>query len=303
MGRRKSGNVQGVLLLDKPTGMTSNRALQSVRRHLGAGKAGHTGALDPLATGLLPLCFGEATKFSSSGLDADKTYQVRAQLGETRDTADADGEVVARASVPPLDAETISALLEREFTGEILQTPPRYSALKHAGKPLYQLAREGKPIPDKSRYVTLYDTRLEALGPDWLDLSVACSKGTYVRSLVEDVALALGTSGYVSALRRTHLGPFGLHQTQTLDQVLATPAADVIAHYLQPPDAFLAAYPQRQLNPAEFDHVAHGRAFSATAEDRPGPVRLYRDRLFCGLGQVDAGQVKCLRLVKSDLLD
>ncbi len=301
MGRRKIGSVHGVLLLDKPAGVTSNHALQRVRRHLGAGRGGHTGALDPLATGVLPLCFGEATKFSQWSLDADKAYEVTAKLGVSTDTADADGEPVDRLPVPALSESGLRDLLSREFTGPMVQTPPRYSALKHEGKPLYQLAREGKPIPDKSRTVTLHESQLVAMGADWLTLRVRVSKGTYIRSVVEDLAIRLGTLGHVTALRRLSHGAFRLAQAVTLDTVMNRPSEATRAELL-PADACVSGLPTLALNDEQWAAVRHGHGFT-TDESAAGPVRLYFQGKFCGLAEAGPGnQVKCLRLVNPDLL-
>lgn len=301
MGRRKIGNIHGVLLLDKPAGVTSNHALQRVRRHLGAGRAGHTGALDPLATGVLPLCFGEATKFSQWSLDADKAYEVTAKLGVSTDTADADGERTAQQPVPDLNEIELQDILRREFTGPTIQTPPRYSALKHGGKPLYQLAREGKPIPDKSRTVTLHESRLLALGPDWLTLRVRVSKGTYVRSLVEDLALRLGTLGHVTALRRLEHGPFSLTEALSFETVLNRPP-EITRSELLPADACIGMLPHLELTSEQWSAVRHGQEF-CSGEAPAGPLRLYFQGKFCGLAEGRPGnQVKCLRLVNPDLL-
>ncbi len=210
MARRAKGrSVNGIFLLDKPGGMSSNRALQIVKRIYGAAKAGHTGALDPLATGMLPLCFGEATKFSQFLLDADKRYITTAKLGQRTDTSDADGEVVEERPLPDnLTAEQIDELLQREFTGQITQVPSMFSALKHNGQPLYKLARQGIQVEVKSRQVTVFSVDLLDFRSDEVDLDIRCSKGTYIRSIVQDMGEMLGCGAHVKMLRRLDSGPY-----------------------------------------------------------------------------------------------
>lgn len=303
MARRKPSRIHAVLLVDKPAGMTSNRLLQQIKRHLDTGKAGHTGALDPLATGLLPVCLGEATKYSQFLLDADKTYLTRAQLGVRTDTADADGDITETAPVPPLEEHTVQTMLRERFVGEVTQVPPRYSALKHQGQPLYKLAREGKPIPVKERQVTLYDSQLLALGENWLDLSLHCSKGTYVRSFVEDLAVALGTLGHVSRLRRTQHGPFDITQAYPLDQILDTDPETVLRWCL-PVDACIAELPLYAVNDPQYLRIRHGNPVAIEAPQATGLVRLYFGDDFLGLGEIDAaGLLKARRLVDTNLLE
>ena len=213
--KRVRRQVNGVLVLDKPRGMSSNQALQKVRWLLNAEKAGHTGSLDPLATGVLPLCFGEATKFSQYLLDADKGYETLAQLGVTTTTGDAEGEVLERRPVA-LTAEQIEAALQ-EFRGPIQQIPPMYSALKKDGQPLYKLARAGEVVEREARSVTIARLELLAWHGEQLRLAVDCSKGTYIRTLVEDLGQQLGCGAHVAELRRTQAGPFDLSQTVTLE--------------------------------------------------------------------------------------
>lgn len=303
MARRKPDYLHGVLLVDKPAGMTSNRVLQQVKRHLGAGKAGHTGALDPLATGVLPICLGDATKYSQFLLDADKIYHTRAQLGSRTDTADADGEVTEEAAIPELDAAAIRALLQRQFTGEVEQVPPRYSALKHNGQPLYKLAREGKPVPVKRRTVTFYESALLGQGDDWLDLSLHCSKGTYVRSFVEDLAVALGTLAHVSQLRRIQHGRFAIAECHPLEQILETDPESV-KRWLLPVDACIEELPICPIDAERYARMKHGNAVTAGAESEPGPVRIYHDQHFLGLGEITPdGMLKARRLVATNLLE
>lgn len=208
MARQRRGlPVNGVLLLDKPKGVSSNHALQRVRRLFQAQKAGHTGTLDPMATGLLPICLGEATKFSSHLLEADKVYRTRIELGVITDTGDAEGTVMEQHEVPSLSVDDVEAVLSR-FRGEIDQVPPMYSALKHNGKKLYELAREGKQVERAARRVSVYDARLLAFEDTAFELEVSCSKGTYIRTLAEDIGQALGCGAHISQLRSSKRGPF-----------------------------------------------------------------------------------------------
>mgnify|MGYP000114210627 CR=1 FL=1 len=223
MARKRKGRaLNGVLLLDKPQGMTSNFALQKVRRLFGAQKAGHTGSLDPLATGVLPICFGEATKYSQYLLNADKGYYTTATLGDVRTTGDSEGEHVERFDVPPLSEALLLPVLSK-FTGPIDQVPSMYSALKHQGKPLYEYARKGITVERPSRPITIYKLSLDAYRDTEreteLDLTVECSKGTYIRSLVEDIGQALACGGHVSMLRRFKAGHFKLQDTVTMEEI------------------------------------------------------------------------------------
>ncbi|MCH8552672.1 MAG: tRNA pseudouridine(55) synthase TruB [Natronospirillum sp.] len=296
-------DLHGVILVDKPAGMTSNRVLQQIKHHLRARKAGHTGALDPLATGVLPICLGEATKFSQFLLDADKAYETRAALGVRTDTADADGQVTEQAPVPPIAAEQVTSLLQSQFTGPVEQVPPRYSALKHAGQPLYKLAREGKPVPVKRRQVTLYESRLLDQGDNWLDLYLRCSKGTYVRSFVEDLAVALGTVAHVSRLRRLAHGRFGITDCTPLVDLLETPPESLITQLL-PVDTCVAELPHCSLDEAQYKRVRHGNPVPLGPEYEPGQVRIFFDDLFLGLGEISTqGELKSRRLVNTDLLE
>src|SRR5690606_13644483 len=220
MPRIQRRPVDGILLLDKPAGLSSNAALQKVRYLLRAKKGGHTGSLDPLATGMLPICFGEATKVSGFLLDADKHYRVTCRLGVRTDSADADGAVVETAPVPALDAGRVNEVLAR-FHGDIQQVPPMYSALKYQGRRLYELARAGESVERAARTVTLHALVLDGMTADSLTLDVRCSKGTYVRTLVEDVAAALGTLAHVVALRRLGVGPYEGQAMVTLAELEA----------------------------------------------------------------------------------
>ncbi len=253
--------IDGVLLLDKPLGLTSNDALQKARRLFSAAKGGHTGTLDPLATGLLPLCFGEATKFSADLLDADKAYETTLRLGQTTDTGDAEGEVVISRPVSCTLAEVDAAIAR--FVGDIQQTPPMYSALKRNGRPLYELARQGISVDRESRAIHIADIqRLSDLcvladGGVAVTLRIWCSKGTYIRVLGEDIGEVLGCGAHLTMLRRIAVGKLTLQGAVTLAELEAMPEADRFAH-LQPLDSLLTELPAAQLDEAETQRFEHG---------------------------------------------
>ena len=284
MSKRKSGrNVHGILLLDKRLGVSSNRALQEVRRLFNANKAGHTGSLDPLATGLLPLCFGEATKVSALMLDDDKRYRVTVQLGVMTDTGDAEGVVIDTKPVPDLSIADIGLCLEA-FTGEIEQVPPMYSALKHQGKKLYELAREGKTIERPARRIHIFELTLLDFADDRLTLEVGCSKGTYIRSLAEDIGHALGCCGTVAALRRLSAGQFSIAEARTIEELSAMDEQDLL-NSLIAVDKPLAAIPPVCLSEAQATCIRYGQSI-AFQYPEPGTVRLYHDAVFLGLGEM-----------------
>jgi tRNA pseudouridine55 synthase len=255
LARKRKGRIlNGVLLLDKPQGMTSNFALQKVRRLFGAQKAGHTGSLDPLATGVLPICFGEATKYSQYLLNADKGYYTTATLGDIRTTGDSEGEQVSVHAVPPLSASLIKTVLQ-PFMGDITQVPSMYSALKHQGRPLYEYARKGITIERPARPITIFRLDLTAFRENELDLTVECSKGTYIRSLVEDIGGELGCGGHVSMLRRFKAGHFTLADSVTMDTLdaLAEVAEEgdiniELDQFIHPIDCLLPNTPKVCLN-------------------------------------------------------
>ncbi|MDN6181007.1 MAG: tRNA pseudouridine(55) synthase TruB [Halomonas subglaciescola] len=271
MARRRRGlPVNGVLLLDKPAGVSSNHALQRVRRLFQAQKAGHTGTLDPLATGLLPICLGEATKFSSQLLEADKVYRARVALGVITDTGDADGEVVERRDVPALDQASVEEAIAR-FHGEIDQVPPMYSALKHQGRKLYELAREGQHVERAARRITVYDARLTAFAQDAFELEVRCSKGTYIRTLAEDIGLALGCGAHISALRRLATGPFdaaGMWTLEALDGLADQAAREA---ELMAPDVLVDHLPALALDEDAYQRLIHGQTFLLDVAPPPHP--------------------------------
>ncbi len=297
MSKRKSGrNVHGIVLLDKRLGVSSNKALQEVRHLFNANKAGHTGSLDPLATGLLPLCFGEATKVSALMLDDNKRYQVIVQLGVMTDTGDAEGLVIETNPVPDLSIEDIQACLQ-QFTGEIDQIPPMYSALKHHGKKLYELAREGKTIERKARRIRIFELKLLtdsqawALEPDQLMLEVFCSKGTYIRSLAEDIGHALGCGGTVKALRRLEAGQFSIDNAKTIEQLTAMSEQDLFQCLIKV-DQPLEALPSVQLSDEQAIAIKYGQSINRLrcpdggSGTWQGTVRMYHDAVFLGLGEM-----------------
>ena len=263
--------LNGVLMLDKAAGASSNAALQQVKRLYQAAKAGHAGTLDPLATGLLPILFGEATKFSSDLLDADKSYAAEIVLGVSTTTADAEGEVIAERAVS-VTREALTAALAR-FSGSILQTPPLYSALKHAGKPLYAYARAGIAIEREPRKVTIHAIELHRFEGDRLALSVTCSKGTYIRSIAHDLGEMLGCGAHLAALRRTAVGRFDLGCAHTLE-ILAGMAATERDARLLPVDALLQDLPEVHLEPAQQARFVQGQVvpWGGPAQAR---VRIY----------------------------
>ncbi|MCG6659543.1 tRNA pseudouridine(55) synthase TruB [Halomonas campisalis] len=288
MARRRRGlPVNGVLLLDKPKGVSSNHALQRARRLFQAQKAGHTGTLDPMATGLLPVCFGEATKFSAHLLEADKVYRTRVELGIITDSGDAEGEVLERREVPTLGEADIEGALAR-FRGEIEQVPPMVSALKHQGRKLYELAREGKTVERAARRVTVYDARLLAFAGDAFELEVAVSKGTYVRTLAEDIGLALGTGAHISALRRLKTGPFTGEGMWTLEALEALPGQAEREATLLPVDVLVAHLPRLEVDAAGARCLTHGQPVRMAAGELAAgeTTRLYCDGTFLGLGTV-----------------
>ncbi|MEE9100960.1 tRNA pseudouridine(55) synthase TruB [Pseudomonas nitroreducens] len=294
--------VNGVLVLDKPRGMSSNQALQKVRWLLNAEKAGHTGSLDPLATGVLPLCFGEATKFSQYLLDADKAYETVAQLGVTTTTGDAEGEVLEQREVT-VGREALEAMLPR-FRGDIEQVPPMYSALKKDGQPLYKLARAGEVVEREARSVTIARLDLLAFESPRATLAVSCSKGTYVRTLVEDIGRELGCGAHVAALRRTQAGPFQLNQSVTLEElekVHAEGGNEALDRFLLPVDAGLEHWPLLQLSEHSAYYWLHGQPVRAPEMPKFGMLRVQdHEGRFIGIGEVtDDGRLAPRRLIRS----
>lgn len=265
--RPPSVDIDGVLLLDKPEGLSSNAALQRARRCFSAAKAGHTGTLDPLATGLLPVCLGDATKFAQGLLDADKAYLATARLGIATDTGDREGRVVAEAPVAATSEQVLAALAT--LTGTIEQVPPMYSALKHHGQPLYAIARAGGEVARAARTVHVHGLELVEWNSPLLTFRVRCSKGTYVRTLAEQIAAALGTVGHLVALRRTAVGPFDLGMSVALAELEAADAQQRVRH-LHPVDALVRGLPERMLGAQDALRVLQGRTLDPCPE--PGPL-------------------------------
>jgi tRNA pseudouridine55 synthase len=291
--------VDGVLLLDKPLGLSSNAVLQRVRRLFRAERAGHAGTLDPLATGLLPVLLGEATKFGGEMLDADKRYRATIALGVRTSTGDAEGEVLERRAVAAERAE-VDAILRR-FVGRIEQTPPMYSALKHAGRPLYAYARAGETVHRDPRTVTIHELCLDAFSGDRLAIDVRCSKGTYIRTLAEDIGAALGCGAHLAALRRTEAGPFRVADAHTLAELERMQDVERLC-LLLPADCLLGHLPPATLDPGAAARFSHGQAVEAPIEVPAGLLRVYDPAgALLGVGTCGADRfVRPRRLVRQD---
>ncbi|MGL9751371.1 MAG: tRNA pseudouridine(55) synthase TruB [Symbiopectobacterium sp.] len=307
MSRRRGRDIRGVLLLDKPQGASSNDVLQKVKRIFNANRAGHTGALDPLATGMLPICLGEATKFSQYLLDSDKRYRVIARLGQRTDTSDADGNVVETRAVT-FTAQTLAEALEL-FRGTTQQVPSMYSALKHQGRPLYEYARQGITIPREARDITVYELLFIRHYGDELELEIHCSKGTYIRTIIDDLGEMLGCGAHVTYLRRVQVATYPAEHMVTLDQLqalLAQAQAEgqsleaVLDPLLMPMDSPVSNYPEVNLPPAVAGYLKLGQAVGATNAPAEGMVRVTEGdaHAFIGIGIIDdAGRVVPKRLV------
>lgn len=299
--KRKGRSVHGILLLDKPTGMSSNAALQQVKRLFNAQKAGHTGSLDPLATGLLPICLGEATKITSYLLDSDKKYQGIAKLGVRTNTADAEGDVLQTRPVPVLSDDTVEMALD-SFRGEISQIPPMHSALKLNGKPLYELARQGIEVERKPRNITIFELKKLGFDKDELELFVHCTKGTYIRTLAEDLGEILECGAHLKALRRVAAGPFDIKQSISLDKLtdLAEQGVGELDNLLLPMHQALAGWPEINLTANSAYYVRQGQPVLVPKAPSNGWVRLMGENPndFIGVGQIlDDGRVAPKRLV------
>jgi len=296
-------HINGILLLDKPANVTSNGALQRVKRLFNAMKAGHTGSLDPIATGMLPLCFGEATKFSQFLLESNKSYRVTAKLGEETTTGDSEGEVTVRRPIVDVDVARI-ALLMKTFIGEIDQVPPMFSAIKHQGKPLYELARQGIEIERKARRIQIFSLELEGFADDQFTFSVHCSKGTYVRTLVEDLGRALNCGAHVTALRRTTVSPYEravMHTLPELELIAEQHGHAGLNACLLPVETSVQILPAVQLSTAAVFYLRMGQSIRAAFPLDTPLVRLMGDDArFLGIGEVMSdGRIKPHRLVKT----
>jgi len=305
MARRKQRgrNVDGILLLDKPAGLTSNGALQQVKRLFSAAKAGHTGSLDPLATGVLPLCFGEATKFSQFLLEADKKYRTTIKLGIATKTGDSDGEIVEEKEVPVVsDVEEVLG----QFRGEINQVPSMYSALKVNGQPLYKLARAGIEVERKERQVMIYELEIrEQADTEWV-LDIVCSKGTYIRTLAEDIGKVIGCGAHVSQLRRLKSGPYEIDETVTMEQLeqLRDDGYDALDRTLLPTCTAVQQWPSVELTDITASYFRQGQPVQVASSPTSGWVRIFNESRiqdesnFLGVGEIlDDGRIAPRRLV------
>lgn len=306
--RFKGRDVHGIILLDKPSGITSNDALQQVKRIYNAAKAGHTGALDPLATGMLPICFGEATKFSQFLLDADKRYRVTARLGVRTDTSDSEGSVVSVRPVSVTESQLSLAL--DKFRGDILQVPSMFSALKHQGRPLYEYAREGIEIEREARPISIYSLELLEFTDDAVSLEVHCSKGTYIRSLVDDLGELLGCGAHVIQLRRTQVAKYPndkMLSLEKLNEILdecreqGIPPREKLDYYLLPMDSAVSNLPEVNMSSILAAYVTQGQAVMVPHALTEGFVRMTvgPEAEFIGVGEIDeGGKVAPRRLVR-----
>lgn len=287
-------SLDGVLLFDKPLELSSNDALQKVRRLFQAEKAGHTGTLDPLATGLLPICFGEATKFSMALLDADKTYRALLRLGLTTTTGDAEGEIVAEHPVEANQSDVDSVLAS--FRGEIQQLPPMHSALKHQGKPLYEYIRKGETIERELRSVVIHELLLNSFSGNEMDITVRCSKGTYIRTLAEDIGAALGCGAHLIGLRRTAIAHFDLNDGYTLAQLAAMTDAERDACVL-PLESLMPDMSRLQLDAVQIKRLAQGQRLALDTGLPDGKVSLHGPQGFIGVGLLQGRRLAPDRLL------
>jgi tRNA pseudouridine55 synthase len=302
MAKKRGRNISGILILDKPEGESSNYSLQQAKRLYHAAKAGHTGSLDPLATGVLPLCFGEATKISQFLLDSDKAYRASIKLGIKTDSGDSQGTPVAEHDASRIDEEQLQRALV-EFRGEIEQIPSMYSALKHKGVPLYKLAREGKTVERKRRKVCIHRLELIEFNRGSLVLDISCSKGTYIRTLTDDLGDVLGVGAHVTALRRTRAGPFVIEQARSPESIALAykeGGFDAIDELLVAADLAVQELPALDLPFITADYIQQGQAVIVRHAPTQGLLRLYRESSFIGIGEIlDDGRVAPKRLFVS----
>lgn len=301
MAKRKKGrSIDGIVILDKAIGISSNRALQEVKRIFDAQKAGHTGSLDPLATGVLPLCLGEATKVSQFLLDSDKKYRARLKLGIRTDSGDCEGNVLESSADFQVSQLQVEEALT-PFKGEIDQVPPMYSALKVNGVPLYKMARKGQTIEREARQVTIYSIELTAFEGDELELEIACSKGTYIRTIADDLGQALGCGAHIIALRRTQAGAFteaDCVTTKALKEEFESGGLSVIDEHLIPMDKAIADLPEVILPSITASFIKNGQPVLVRHLPEEGLVRLYEEEQFIGIGCIDDdGKVAPRRLI------
>ena len=304
MGKRRSKgrNINGIVVLDKARGLSSNGVLQEVKRLYDANKAGHTGSLDPLATGVLPLCFGEATKVSQFLLNSDKKYRARVKLGIRTDSGDSEGRVIDSRSEFVVNRKDVEKAL-RNFEGEIDQIPPMHSALKVNGVPLYKLARKGETIEREPRRITIYSIELTEFAADELELEIACSKGTYIRTIADDLGQLLGCGAHIIALRRTQAGVFTEQDCVSVETLRAEKEAsgfDQLDQHLIPMDEAVAHLPEVILPGITASHIKNGQAVLVRHLPEEGLVRLYEEEQFIGIGCIDDdGMVAPKRLIVS----
>ena len=301
MAKRKKGrSIDGIVILDKAIGISSNRALQEVKRIFDAQKAGHTGSLDPLATGVLPLCLGEATKVSQFLLDSDKKYRTRIKLGVRTDSGDCEGNVLESCTDFQISQQQVEEALT-PFRGEIEQVPPMYSALKVNGVPLYKMARKGQTIEREARRITVYSIELTAFEGDELELEIACSKGTYIRTIADDLGQALGCGAHIIALRRTQAGAFteaDCITTQALIEECEAGGLSVIDEHLIPMDKAIEDLPEVVLPSITASFIKNGQPVLVRHLPEEGLVRLYEEEQFIGIGCIDDdGKVAPRRLI------
>ncbi|THA08857.1 tRNA pseudouridine(55) synthase TruB [Rodentibacter pneumotropicus] len=298
--RKRGRDIDGVFLLDKPQGMSSNEIMQKVKRLFQANKAGHTGALDPLATGMLPICLGEATKFSQFLLDADKRYLVTAKLGERTDTSDAEGQIVETRAVNVETPQILTAL--EQFRGDILQVPTMFSALKHHGKPLYEYARQGITVEREARPITIFELNFIEYHAPYLTLEVHCSKGTYIRTLVDDLGEVLGCGAHVTMLRRLAVADYPIEAMMGWDELqnLATKQdLALLDQHLLPTDTAVSKLPALHLNDTQSRAIGFGQRVKFTNEQQlQGQVRLFSaENLFLGVARIEGYIIHPQRLI------
>lgn len=296
--------IDGILILDKPKGLTSNAALQIVKNYYSAKKAGHSGSLDPIATGLLPICFGEATKFSRFLLESDKYYRLQAKFGVRTDSGDSEGHVIQERSVPKFSVEELEKAFDR-FRGSISQIPSMFSAIKHKGQPLYKLARQGLTVERAAREIKIYSIDLLSYENDILSLDVKASKGTYIRTLVDDLGELLGCGAHVISLRRLGAGPYTADQMvsmETLSDLVEAGDWQALHQHILPLESSLSLWPELSLSEASAFYLRQGQAVAIPYSPSEGWVKLIlRDRKFFGVGELlENGKVAPRRLVSEN---
>lgn len=301
--KRKGRDIQGVLLLDKPQGMTSNDVLQKVKRIFNAQKAGHTGALDPLATGMLPICFGESTKFSQYLLDSDKRYRVIARLGQRTDTSDADGQLIEERAITINLTDIQQAL--GNFIGDIMQIPTMFSALKHQGRPLYEYAREGITIEREARPITVYENRFIRFDNNELELEIHCSKGTYIRTIIDDLGEVLGCGAHVIYLRRLQVSNYPADKMVPLSYLQDhLENIDHLESFLMPIDSPVQDYPKIVLTTEQGRDILLGRSLTISNYDNSclltNLVRIYQQEQFIGVGELNNMILSPKRLIQTE---